>query len=356
MNKKGFLFSGLLVILIAGVLCAGCTDDSSPVDTTPQISLVTTAPSTGPVYVSGDIVRNPKVSTSPAWLVMGYNSSADSYQRALIYPNEDGSWGYRRNSITDMENRLDFEKVFSEKITNKPLSSIVIHPVITATITTPTPSTNTTSTTTTTTVSSADKPSFKKIIPDEGTAGTAISITSLTGTNFRTGATVTLMMEDNPNITATNVNVQSPTLMTCTITPPVNTTAGAWDVVITNPDGQFVRYSYIFSIHVPVGAADTTSSSGSEGISSVSPTSTIGNDVMMTITGSGFQSGNIKAQLTKSTGARTLITARNVRWDSATQVTAWFTILEGSKGTWTVVVINPDDTTRTLTNGFEIKA
>src|SRR5665647_512514 len=141
MNKKGFLFSGLLVILIAGVLCAGCTDDSSPVDTTPQISLVTTAPSTGPVYVSGDIVRNPKVSTSTAWLVMGYNSSADSYQRALIYPNEDGSWGYRRNSITDMENRLDFEKVFSEKITNKPLSSIEIHPVITATITTPTPST-----------------------------------------------------------------------------------------------------------------------------------------------------------------------------------------------------------------------
>jgi hypothetical protein len=193
------------------------------------------------------------------------------------------------------------------------------------------------------------------MVPDEGTAGTTITIESLTGTNFQNGATVTLMMNDNPNITATNVNVQSPTLLTCTFAPPANTSAGAWDIVITNPNGQFVKYSYEFSIHAAVDTS-TTTQPGSEGITSISPPFTIGNNVEMMITGDGFQSGNINAKLTKSTGSITLITARTVAWHSATQVTAYFTIPKGSKGIWTVVVTNPDGTTRTLTNGFEVKA
>ena len=160
------------------------------------------------------------------------------------------------------------------------------------------------------------------------------------------------MKADNPNITATNVDVQSPTLMTCTVTPPTNATAGAWDVVITNPDGQYVIYANIFSLHAPVGTATTTSSSDSEGITSISPTFAYGNDIAggMRITGSNFQQG-CTAKLTKSTGTTIKIEARSVRWDSATQVTAWFTLTE--KGTWNVIVTNPDGTTRTLLNGFE---
>ncbi len=115
------------------------------------------------------------------------------------------------------------------------------------------------------------KPTFKKIVPDEGTAGTTIDITSLTGTNFKSGAIVQLTKEDNPNITATNVDVQSPTLMTCTFAIPANITRGAWDVVITNPDGQFVKYAYIFLFDSAVGTSTTTSSSDS-GITSISPT------------------------------------------------------------------------------------
>ncbi len=353
MNHKTLLVFSLVLVLISCVFFSGCSDNSSPANTTTQ---VTSAPGS-PKYVTGDIVRNPAYET--AWLILGYNSSTDSYQRALIYANADGSWGYRTNSNTEMVTRAVFEKTNTEKITNKPPSSIVLRRPTTAatTRTTTTPSTtgNTTSTITTTTTSTTGKPTFKKIVPDEGTAGTIITIESLTGTNFKSGATVTLVKADSLNITATNVNVQSPTLMTCTFAPPANASAGAWNLVITNPDGQFVNYSYEFTLH---GAIDTstTTASDTEGITSISPTSTIGNDVMMTITGSGFQSGNIKAQLTKSTGAKTLITARNVRWDSATQVTAWFTILEGSKGVWTVVVTNPDGTTRTLTNGFEVRA
>jgi hypothetical protein len=211
-----------------------------------------------------------------------------------------------------------------------------------------------TTTTTTTTVSPTGKPTFKKIVPDEGTAGTQIPITALTGTNFRSGATVTLMKAENPNITATDVNVQSSTLITCTFTPSSNTTAGAWDVVITNLDGQSVTYANIFSIHASLNPVDTTASKSSQGITSISPTSTYGNDVPMTIIGTDFQQG-FTATMTKSTGTNIEILARNVRWDSATQVTAWFTIpTPKQRGTYNVILTMPDGTTRSLPNGFEV--
>jgi hypothetical protein len=352
MKNKTVLVFSLVLVLISCVFFTGCADDSGT-NTTTQ---VTSAPGS-PRYVTGDIVRNPAYET--AWLILGYNSSTDSYQRALIYPNADGSWGYRTNSNSDTVTRTVMEKTNTEKITNKPPSSIVIRRPTTVATTRTTITTsatgNTTSTTTTPTTNVTGKPTFKKIIPDEGNAGTTIDITSLTGTNFKSGAIVQLTKEDSPNITATNVDVQSPTLMTCTFAIPANITAGSWDVVITNPDGQFVKYAYIFLLHSTVDTSATTQSD-TEGITSISPTFTVGNNVEMLITGSGFQSGNINAKLTKSSGSITLITARNVAWHSETQVTAYFTIPKGSKGIWTVIVTNPDGTTRTLPDGFEIKA
>jgi len=354
MYKKTLLVSGLVLLLISCVFFTGCTDNSSTTNTTTQI---TSAPGS-PKYVTGDIVRNPAYET--AYLILGYNSSTDSYKRALIYPNADGSWGYRTNSNTDTVTRTLLEKTNTEKITNKPPSSIVIRRPTTVattlvTMTTSTTGIATTTTTTTTTPSPTGKPTFKKIVPDEGTAGTAVSITALTGTNFQSGATVALIKADNPNITATNVNVQSSTLITCTFTPPSNITAGAWDVVITNPDGQYVNYANIFSIHVPVNTATTTSSTNSQGITSISPTSTYGNDVPMTIIGTDFQQG-FTAKLTRSTGTSLVIEARTVGWDSPTQVKAWFTLpTPKQRATYNVILTMPDGTTRSLPNGFEVK-
>jgi hypothetical protein len=354
MYKKTLLVSGLVLLLISCVFFTGCTDNSSTTNTTTQI---TSAPGS-PKYVTGDIVRNPAYET--AYLILGYNSSTDSYKRALIYPNADGSWGYRTNSNTDTVTRTVLEKTNTEKITNKLPSSIVIRRPTTVattlvTMTTSTTGIATTTTTTTTTPSPTGKPTFKKIVPDFGDAGTAISITSLTGSNFQSGATVALLRADNPNITATNVNVQSPTWITCTFTPPSNATAGTWDVVITNPDGQYVSYSNIFSIHGSATTATTTSPTGSGGITSISPVSTFGNDVPMIIIGEGFQQG-FTAKLTKTAGTTVVVDARSVAWESPTQVRAWFTLRTPKQaGTYTVTVTNPDGSTRTLVNGFEQK-
>jgi hypothetical protein len=352
MNKKTLLVSGLVLLLISCGFLTGCTDNSSAANTTTQVTSVPGSPK----YVTGDIVRNPAYET--AWLILGYNSSADSYKRAQIYPNADGSWGYRTNTNTDTVTRTAFEKTNTEKITNKLPSSIIIRrpTTVATTSTTMTPSTtgNTTTTTTTTTPSPTGKPTFKKIVPDEGTAGTAVPITALTGTNFQNGAAVTLMKADT-NITATNVNVQSSTMITCTFNIPSNVTAGAWDVVITNPNGQYVNYANIFSIHVPVSTATTTSSTNSQGITSISPTFTFGNDVPMTIIGTDFQQG-FTAKLTRSTGTSLTIEARQVGWDSPTQVKAWFTLPSPKqRATYNVILTMPDGTTRSLPNGFEVK-
>ena len=354
MNKTNPIISMLFLIMVC-VFITACTGSSGTGNTTPQITSMTPAPSTAALYSAGDIVRNPKGSPDTAWLVIGYDPAKDSYERAFVYRNADGTWGYRVDTRTEQANRVVMENLYTEKITNKPPASIPIRQPAVAATTAAASTTSGGATTTTTTVSPAGKPTFKNIVPDEGTAGTTISITSLTGTNFRSGATVTLVKADNPNITATNVNVQSSTMMTLTFTPPSNATAGAWDVVITNPNGLYVNYANIFSIHASVTTGTTTSPTGSEGITSISPISTFGNDVPMVIIGTDFNQ-TFTAKMTRSTGTTVVVEARSVAWDSPTQVRAWFTLpTPKQRGTYNVIVTNADGTTRTLANGFEVK-
>jgi hypothetical protein len=75
----------------------------------------------------------------------------------------------------------------------------------------------------------------------------------------------------------------------------------------------------------------------------------------MDVYGDNFQQG-FNAKMTKSTGSSNEIIARNVRWDSATKVTCWFTIpTERIRGTYNVIITNPDGSIRSLQNGFEVK-
>jgi TolB protein len=91
-----------------------------------------------------------------------------------------------------------------------------------------------------------------------------------------------------------------------------------------------------------------------QGITSISPVFTVSPNVQMTILGSGFQEG-CTVKLTRSTGSFQIITSRNVRWDSSTQVTSWFTLPNGTNGTWNIVVTNPDGSIRSRENGFEVR-
>lgn len=156
-------------------------------------------------------------------------------------------------------------------------------------------------------------PTVSSVSPAVGPewGGTAVTIT---GTGFMTGAAVTF-----DDVAATNVNVSSPTSLTC------NTPAGAAgpaDVVVTNPDGQESAPAALFDYVAPPTVSSVSPSSGPEfGGTSV------------TITGTGFASG---ASVTFD-GA----SATNVHIASDTTITCNTPV--GSAGPAEVVVTNLDN-------------
>jgi hypothetical protein len=79
-------------------------------------------------------------------------------------------------------------------------------------------------------------PAVTSITPAGGQNGNVVSITSLSGTGFMTGATVKLSKEST-NILATNVTVESSTVITCSF-DLTGAVPGSWDVIVTNTDNQ----------------------------------------------------------------------------------------------------------------------
>ncbi len=133
-------------------------------------------------------------------------------------------------------------------------------------------------------------PTISTITPAYGYNTGIVSITDLSGTGFSSGATVRLAKTGQTNISATSVSVTS-TKITCNF--DLNSkTAGLWNVVVTNPDGQSATKSEGFEIRTPSAAVTLSSITPAYGM----------NDETVTITnlaGTGFLSGaTIKLQKT----------------------------------------------------------
>jgi hypothetical protein len=251
MERSGTIFIILGIFLIIGVSLTGCTDSSdqgASGGTSDTVAATTTA---GPLYTAGDIVRSQTGSTSPAWLVISYNSASDSYTRALIYKNNDGSYGYRTSPATDISPRSVMEKVYTVKITHVTVSSV---PTAAPTTVTPeeTPTTIRTTATAattaaaTTTMSNA-RPVINGMDPEVGEAGTTV-FTEITGSNFLPNLTAHLRRSGEASITATKVAWSSSSSVTCTFDLPNTTKAGVWDIVVTNPNRQSGEYTNYFEV------------------------------------------------------------------------------------------------------------
>lgn len=168
-------------------------------------------------------------------------------------------------------------------------------------------------------------PTASLVAPATGTSagGTAITIT---GTQFRTGATVTV-----GGTAATNVVVVSATSITAT-TPakPI----GATSIVVANSDGQSATLTNAFTY--TAAAAPT--------VTAVAPTSgSVAGGTSITITGTGFVAG---ATVTVSGVAATGVTVA-----SATSITVT-TPASASTGAVAVAVSNPDTQTGIAANAF----
>ncbi len=165
-------------------------------------------------------------------------------------------------------------------------------------------------------------PAASAIAPSSGPTAGGTSVT-ITGTGFASGATVTI-----GGAAATGVTWVNATSITAT-TPAGS--AGARNVVVTNPDTQSGTLSNGFTyVAAPTASAIAPSSGPTAGGTAV------------TITGTGFVSG---AAVTIGGAPATSVT-----WVNATSITA--TTPAGTAGAKNVVVTNPDTQSATLTNGF----
>jgi|WetSurMetagenome_2_1015567.scaffolds.fasta_scaffold101976_2 hypothetical protein len=326
----------LAALLFAGVLVAGCSDDTSASDTT---VVATTATVVSPLYSAGDIVKNPSASATSALLIVGYDAGTDMYERAVIYPNSDGSWGYRADSKTATISRPNLEKVYTKKVETVEVSSIPTKKPTTAT-TVATTATTAASVTATSTTASANAPVVKSIDPDKATAGTVVDITELVGQKFQTDAVVTLKRSGETSITATDVELTSAELITCTFHIPSGTEGGYWDVVVTNPDKLSDAYENGFYIvgNTTATATTTTSSTSTSTLVTIlsiapNPLSTGGLQLdgkEMTVMGTNFSA----VSSIKLTSGSYTITSSGWNAQSTQMATAIFSIPAGEFGTF----------------------
>jgi len=125
-------------------------------------------------------------------------------------------------------------------------------------------------------------PTISTITPAYGFNTGVVSITDLSGTGFSSGATVKLTKAGQTNISASGVSVTS-TKITCNF--DLNgKTAGLWNVVVTNSDGQPTTKTEGFEIRTPSAAITLVSITPNYGM----------NNEIVTITnlaGTGFLSG-----------------------------------------------------------------
>jgi hypothetical protein len=168
----------------------------------------------------------------------------------------------------------------------------------------------------------AAAPVVLAINPTGGSLGGNTPV-NITGTGFQSGATVTI-----GTASCTGVTTQSPwTSLNCVTSTNIG---GIYNVTVTNPDNQFGTLSDGYTYR----AAPTVT-----GI--VPPAGSPSGSTAVTITGTGFLNG---ATVTIGSGCS------SVSFVSSTQLTC--TTVATAQGTYGVEVINPDNQTGTLSNGF----
>ncbi len=182
------------------------------------------------------------------------------------------------------------------------------------------------------------------ITPNTGLRGTTVPVT-IGGTEFASGATVTLTKSGQAGIVATDVVVVSPATITCTLELPPAAASGAWNVVVTNPspDDRSGTLANGFTITLPTIT-----------VIAIEPNTGIrGTTVPVTVTGTEFETGTTTVKLTRA-GAST-ISATGVNVASSTQITCTLVVpATAPLGAYNVVVTNAGRS-QTLPNGFTIE-
>lgn len=164
-----------------------------------------------------------------------------------------------------------------------------------------------------------------------------VTITNLSGTGFKLGATV-LMNRGGTNITATNVTVSSAEKITCNFNI-TGATPDLWDVIVINEDGQSGTRADLFEVRYPAPAVISVSPSKGDNNRAALPVS---------ITGSGFRQ-NAMVRL-NSTFAPDVV-ATNVSVSSASQMSCTLNLSGKAVGDYYIIVTNDDGQSNSPSSG-----
>ncbi|HXX56138.1 MAG TPA: hypothetical protein VEI81_08575, partial [Methanoregula sp.] len=175
----------------------------------------------------------------------------------------------------------------------------------------------------------SNAPTVTGITPTNANRGWPVAITNLAGTNFQPGATVKLNRTGYADIPGTGVTVVTATQITCTFSL-AGVQAGAWNVVVTNPDGKQGMRANGFTVNGPTPTITSSTPATGAQAATVSITN---------LRGTGFQPGAI---VTYNSGA-TSIPLTGVTVVNATSITGTLTIPDfAPAGSYSVTVTNTD--------------
>ncbi|MFH1151050.1 MAG: DUF5719 family protein, partial [Actinomycetota bacterium] len=100
------------------------------------------------------------------------------------------------------------------------------------------------------TVNEHPAPTISSITPGGGVRGTTVQISDLAGTGFY-GTPGVELRKGSDGIGADAISVVSPTQITCSFNIPDAAPAGAWDILVTNPDGKTATLAGAFMVNEP---------------------------------------------------------------------------------------------------------
>lgn len=319
-----------IVLLVAVVITAGCfSDDNNTLVTSSPAPPGSTITSIQTKFVPGDIIAKTASSTDLFFLILSYDATTDKYERASVNKKSDGSW-YRNNDKSEFSDRIHMEKLYPATVGH----------VTTISPAPPSPTT-----------SNFPPPAIMSIHGGNyisQTPGKSIVINYLDGSGFQPGASIKLRKSGYFDIPLNNVEVLSNSQISCISTLPIDTAAGPWDIIITNPDGQWGTLSrgvYVW---------------GKPLITSISPkqgylNSTIG----LTITGQNFATPDYVCNSGECSSARVDIKKGDYHLHlscllaSLNKITCMVPLSPHDQvGSWDVTVTNPGDLSATETNTF----
>lgn len=161
---------------------------------------------------------------------------------------------------------------------------------------------------------------------------------SIWGKGFIHGATVKLVRSGYSDLTCQNVNVLNLNQIDCTM-PLTDVSTGTWDLSVYNTDGSSDVKTNYFTVN-------------SLYINSISPNQYYNNQtITLNVSGSGFVSP-LSLKLSKS--GYLDIVCQNVLLADSTSITCEMPLTGAFSGKRDLVLINGDERTFTLTDGFEV--